>query len=44
MTKAETCRLYELATKPRLFVRPITAILGNVPLCLWSVRAEARLR
>ena len=32
MTKAETCRLYELAPKPRLFVRPITAILGKAPM------------
>ena len=32
MRKAETCRLYELAPTPRLFVRPITAILGKVPM------------
>ena len=32
MTKAETCRLYELAPKPRLFMRPITAILGKAPM------------
>jgi len=32
MIKAETCRLYELAPKPRLFVRPITAILGKLPM------------
>ena len=32
MGKAESCRLYELAPTPRLFVRPITAILGKVPM------------
>ena len=32
MTKAETSRLYELAPKPRLFVRSITAILGKEPM------------
>jgi hypothetical protein len=32
MRKAETCRLYELAPTPSLFVRPITAILGKVPM------------
>ena len=32
MRKAESCRLYELAPTPRLFVRPITAILGKVPM------------
>ena len=32
MSKAESCRLYELAPTPRLFVRPITAILGKVPM------------
>jgi hypothetical protein len=32
MRKAESCRLYELAPTPRLFLRPITAILGKVPL------------
>ena len=32
MRKAETCRLYELAPTPRLFVCPITAILGKVPM------------
>ena len=50
MTKAETSRLYELAPKPRLFVRPITAILGKTPMvragsCPWSVReTQARFR
>jgi hypothetical protein len=34
MRKAETCRLFELAPTPRLFVCPITAILGKSP---WSV-------
>jgi hypothetical protein len=29
MRKAESCRLYELVPTPRLFVRPITAILGK---------------
>ena len=32
MKKAESRRLYELAPTPRLFVRPITAILGKVPM------------
>ena len=34
MRKAETCslRLYELEPTPRFFVRPITAILGKVPM------------
>ena len=32
MRKAESCRLYELAPTPRLFMRPITAILGKVPM------------
>ena len=32
MAKAETCRLYELAPKPSLFVRPITAVLDRVPM------------
>ena len=32
MRKAESCRLYELAPTPRLYVRPITAILGKVPM------------
>jgi hypothetical protein len=34
MRKAESCRLYELAPTPSLFVRPIrvTAILGKVPM------------
>ena len=32
MRKAETCRLYELAPTTRVFVRPITAILGKVPM------------
>ena len=32
MRKAETCRLYELAPTPHLFVRPITAILGKWPM------------
>ena len=32
MKKAESSRLYELAPMPRLFVRPITAILGKVPM------------
>jgi hypothetical protein len=32
MRKAESCRLYKLSPTPRLFVRPITAILGKVPI------------
>ena len=32
MTKAATCRLYELVPTPRLYVCPITAILGKVPM------------
>ena len=32
MKKAESRRLYELAPTPRLFVRPITGILGKVPM------------
>ena len=34
MTKAEaeTCRPYELVPKPSLFIRPITSILGKVPM------------
>ncbi len=30
MREADTCSLYELAPTPRLFVRPITAILSKV--------------
>ena len=32
MTKAETCKLYKLVPKPRLFMCPITAILGKEPM------------
>ena len=32
MTKAETCRLCELAPKPSLFVCPIKAILDMAPM------------
>jgi hypothetical protein len=34
MRKAESCRLYELAPTLCLFVCPITAILGKVPMLL----------
>ena len=32
MTKAETCKLYELAPKPSHFMCPITDILGKEPM------------
>ena len=32
MRKAESCRLYKLAPTPKVFVCPITAILGKVPM------------